>query len=38
MFLFADWREEMILKFMRTLNPEPRTTDHGPGKENLRSL
>ena len=36
--LSDDEYEEMTFKFMRTPNPEPRTTDHGPGKENLRSL
>ena len=37
-FPFADWHGEMILKFMPTPNPQPRTTDPTRGKENLESL
>ena len=37
-FPSADWPEEMILQFMRTLNPQPGTTDLMPGKESLENL
>jgi hypothetical protein len=37
-FPFADWREEVVLKFMRTPNPQPSIMDRMPGKENLETL